>query len=313
MVEKVILASPRGFCAGVVRAIDIVQIALELYDDEALYVRKEIVHNPHVVQDLRSRGVIFVDELTDVPDGQRVIFSAHGVSPAVWEVAKKKRLRVIDATCPLVTKVHMEARRFASKDYTIVLIGHPGHEEVEGTMGEAASRMCLVSNLEEVEALQFEPGAKLAYLTQTTLSLNDTREIITALRRRFPSIEGPPSADICYATQNRQEAVREMAGLSDLILVVGATNSSNSNRLVEEGLKHGCRSYLINDVDSIRPEWLNGVRVVGITSGASAPESLVEAVVGYFRARNATVEDLVTRNESVEFALPPELRVAANR
>jgi len=313
MVEKVILASPRGFCAGVVRAVDIVQIALELYDDEALYVRREIVHNPHVVQDLRNRGVIFVDELTDVPDGQRVIFSAHGVSPSVWEEAKKKRLRVIDATCPLVTKVHMEARRFASRGYTIVLIGHPGHEEVEGTMGEASSQMCLVSNLEEVEALEFEPGAKLAYLTQTTLSLNDTRDIIAALRRRFPSIEGPPSADICYATQNRQEAVRELAGLSDLILVVGATNSSNSNRLVEEGLKHGCRAYLINDVDSIQPQWLDGVRVVGITSGASAPESLVEAVVDYFRDREATVENLVTRNESVEFALPTELRLAANR
>ncbi len=313
MVEKVILASPRGFCAGVVRAIDIVQIALELYDDEALYVRKEIVHNPHVVEDLRSRGVIFIDELTDVPDGQRVIFSAHGVSPAVWEEAQKKCLRVIDATCPLVTKVHMEARRFASKGYTIILIGHPGHEEVEGTMGEAALQMRLVSNLDEVEALEFEPGAKLAYLTQTTLSLNDTRKIVGALRRRFPSIEGPPSADICYATQNRQEAVREMAGVSGLILVVGATNSSNSNRLVEEGMKHGCRSHLINDVGSIQPEWLDGVRVVGITSGASAPESLVEAVVEYFRVRGATVENLVTRHESVEFALPIELRASANR
>ena len=292
------------------RAIDIVQIALELYSDEALYVRKEIVHNPHVVEGLRSRGVIFVDELSDVPEGQRVIFSAHGVSPAVWAEARRKRLQVIDATCPLVTKVHMEARRFAAKGYKIILIGHPGHEEVEGTMGEAAAQMRLVSSLEEVEKLEFEPGEKLAYLTQTTLSLNDTREIVDALRKRFASMEGPPSADICYATQNRQEAVREMARISELILVVGARNSSNSNRLVEEGLKQGCPSHLISDVGSIQPDWLEGVQVVGITSGASAPESLVEAVVEFFRSRGATVENLLTRQESVEFALPAELRAA---
>lgn len=307
MVERVILASPRGFCAGVVRAIDIVKIALATYD-EPLYVRKEIVHNPHVVESLRSQGVIFVDELDQVPEGQRVIFSAHGVSPEVWRRSKEKALRVIDATCPLVTKVHIEAKRFAKDDYTIILIGHVGHEEVEGTMGEAPDHMRLVSCVEDVTKLEVADPERVAYLSQTTLSLNDTREIIAALRKRFPAISGPPSDDICYATQNRQEAVRELASAAELILVVGATNSSNSNRLVEEALKQGSRSYLINDVTGIEASWLEGIKTVGVTSGASAPESLVEEVVGYFTGKGAKVEMLVTREEHVQFALPANLR-----
>lgn len=308
MIERVILASPRGFCAGVVRAIDIVKIALDVYNDP-LFVRKEIVHNPHVVEELRQRGVIFVEELDEVPAGQRVIFSAHGVSPEVWKRAKAKNLDVIDATCPLVTKVHMEAKRFARQGFTIVLIGHPGHEEVEGTMGEAPAHMRLVSSVADVESLEVEDPKKVAYLTQTTLSLNDTNQIVAALRRKFPEIQGPPSADICYATQNRQEAVKELAGFADLILVVGAKNSSNSNRLVEEALQNGAESFLISDVRSIREEWLSGVRVVGVTSGASAPERLVQEVVSFFKARGAAVENLETREENVQFALPVSLRL----
>jgi 4-hydroxy-3-methylbut-2-en-1-yl diphosphate reductase len=307
MVEKVVLASPRGFCAGVVRAIDVVNLALELYD-EPLYVRREIVHNPHVVEALRKKGVVFINELDEVPPGRRVIFSAHGVSPQVWRQARDKSLRVIDATCPLVTKVHLEARRFAAQGYSIVLIGHPGHEEVEGTMGEAPENMLLVSSLEEVERLEPPDPGKVAYITQTTLSLNDTRVIVDALKRRFPDIEAPPTEDICYATQNRQEAVRNLAERSQLILVVGAHNSSNSNRLVEEARQRGARSELINDVFAIDESWLEGVRVVGLTSGASAPETLVEAVVDFFRRRGASVETLETRRESVQFALPSNLR-----
>lgn len=307
MPEKVILASPRGFCAGVVRAVDIVRIALDLYEGP-LYVRKEIVHNPHVVEELRSRGVIFVNELDEVPDGARVIFSAHGVSPKVWASAREKGLRVIDATCPLVTKVHLEARRFAAAGFTIVFIGHAGHEEVEGTMGEAPENMVLVTSVEDVDRLEVPDPEKLIYLTQTTLSLDDTRSIVEALQRRFPSIQHPPSEDICYATQNRQEAVRELARRADLILVVGARNSSNSNRLVEEARRHGAEAWLINDVRDIQPDWLEGVRVVGLTSGASAPERLVEEVLDFFSRSGATVETLVTRQETVQFALPSNLR-----
>lgn len=307
MVEKVLLASPRGFCAGVVRAIDIVKIALELYP-EGVYVRKEIVHNPHVVDELRSKGALFVDELDEVPDGKRVIFSAHGVSPEVVQAAKARQLKVIDATCPLVTKVHLEARRFAASDHTIILVGHPGHEEVEGTLGEAPQNMVLVSSVEDVKSLQVPDSEKVAYLTQTTLSLNDTRKIVQALRDRFPAIQGPPSADICYATQNRQEAVRELARHVELILVVGARNSSNSNRLVEEARQQGAASYLINDVGSIQENWLEGVNSVGISSGASAPESLVEEVVRFFVTRGAAVEELETREENVQFALPANLK-----
>jgi 4-hydroxy-3-methylbut-2-enyl diphosphate reductase len=310
MVEKVILASPRGFCAGVVRAIDIVNVALEVYD-EPLYVRKEIVHNPHVVNELKKKGVIFVDELSQVPENQRVIFSAHGVSPDVWKKANEKGLKVIDATCPLVTKVHVEAKRFAKKGYTIILIGHAGHEEVEGTMGEAPLSIKLVTSPADVESLQVNDPSKVAFLTQTTLSLNDTRTIIEALRARYPLIESPPSDDICYATQNRQEAVRELAKKTDLILVVGAKNSSNSNRLVEEALRQGTPSHLINDYHSINPEWMEGVTIVGVTSGASAPEVLVQDVVNYFRKSGVLVEELTSTIEDVEFALPSNLRADA--
>jgi len=307
MVNKVLLASPRGFCAGVVRAVDVVEIALEVYDGP-LYVRREIVHNPHVVQGLKDKGVIFVNELSEVPAGSHVIFSAHGVSPAVREQAAAKGLKVIDATCPLVTKVHLEAKRFARKGFTIILIGHPGHEEVEGTMGEAPDRMKLVSTVDDVERLEVDNPERVAYLTQTTLSLNDTRILVEALKRKFPSITAPPSEDICYATQNRQEAVREMAGKVDLVLVVGAANSSNSNRLVEEARARGTRSFLISDVAAIDEAWLEGVHNVGLTSGASAPESLVEGVVSFFVERGAEVERLTTREESVQFALPANLR-----
>lgn len=307
MIRKIILASPRGFCAGVVRAIDVVKIALDVYA-KPLYVRKEIVHNPHVVEELRAKGAVFVDSLEEVPEGQTVIFSAHGVSPEVWQEARAKSLKVIDATCPLVTKVHLEALRYAREDYTIILIGHKGHDEVIGTMGEAPAHMLLVSSTREVEELQVKDSEKIAYLTQTTLSLEDTREIIQALRRRFPKIQGPPSEDICYATQNRQMAVRELAQRADVILVVGASNSSNSNRLVEEAAHSGTPAYLINDVGSIREEWLEGVGTLGLSSGASAPEILVNQVIEYFRRRGPIeVEELVTREEHVHFALPTNL------
>lgn len=306
MLKKVVLVSPRGFCAGVVRAIDIVNLALEAYS-KPIYVRKEIVHNPYVVEELRGKGAVFVDNLEEVPEGGTVIFSAHGVAPGVWQEAQARNLTVIDATCPLVTKVHLEAIRYARNDYTIVLIGHTGHDEVVGTMGEAPAHMQLVSSIADVERLHVADPAKVAYLTQTTLSLEDTREIVQALRRRFPEIQGPPSEDICYATQNRQLAVRRLAGQVELVLVVGAANSSNSNRLVEEAAKAGVRSHLINDVHSIREEWLEGVRTVGVTSGASAPEALVSEVIDFFRRRGASVEELKTREENVQFALPLDL------
>jgi len=303
MVKKVILASPRGFCAGVVRAIDTVNLALDAYP-KPVYVRKEIVHNPHVVQELRAKGAVFVESLDEVPGGCTVIFSAHGVSPGVWKEAQDRGLNVIDATCPLVTKVHVEALRYARAGFTIVLIGHKGHDEVVGTMGEAPDHMRLVSSVEDVEHLQVPDPEKIAYLTQTTLSLEDTREIIQALRRKYPAVQGPPSEDICYATQNRQLAVRALAAKAELILVVGAANSSNSNRLVEEAEKAGAVSHLINDVGSIREEWLEGIQTVGLTSGASAPEILVTEVLNFFRARGTQVEQLVTRTENVQFSLP---------
>ena len=312
MVEKVILASPRGFCAGVVRAIDIVRIALDVYP-KPVFVRREIVHNPHVVEELRQKGAVFVSGLSEVPQGRTVIFSAHGVSPQVWEEARQKSLHVIDATCPLVTKVHLEAIRYAQHGYAIVLIGHKGHEEVIGTMGEAPDSIHLVSTVADVDALEVRNPDKISYLTQTTLSLEDTREVIAALRRRFPAIQGPPSEDICYATQNRQMAVRELARVADLILVVGAENSSNSNRLVEEALKAGSPSYLINDVKGIDPAWLGEAETVGISSGASAPEVLVDQVVSFFQAQGASVEELVTREENVHFALPAELNSDMDR
>jgi 4-hydroxy-3-methylbut-2-enyl diphosphate reductase len=306
MVRKVIVASPRGFCAGVVRAIDIVRLALEAYP-KPVYVRKEIVHNPYVVEELRQNGAVFVESLAEVPEGQTVIFSAHGVAPGVWTKARARRLNVIDATCPLVTKVHAEAVRYARQDFTIILIGHRGHDEVIGTMGEAPRHIRLVSSAEDVNQLEVEDPTKVAYITQTTLSLEDTREIVQALRQRYPLIQGPTSEDICYATQNRQLAVRELAALADVILVVGAANSSNSNRLVEESLKAGTRSFLINDVTSIRPEWLKNVETVGLTSGASAPEILVGQVLDYFRSMGAAIENLVTREERIQFSVPTGL------
>ena len=312
MVKKLILASPRGFCAGVVRAIDVVRIALEACPPP-IYVRKQIIHNAYVVDELRQEGAVFVDSLDQVPSGGTVIFSAHGVSPQVWAEARSRSLNVIDATCPLVTKVHVEAVRYSKQGFTVVLIGHEGHEEVVGTMGEAPESTVLVSNIEDVQALEVEDPEKISYLTQTTLSLEDTREIIAALRQRFPMIQGPPSEDICYATQNRQLAVRELARVADLVLVVGASNSSNSNRLVEEAIGSGVASYLISDVSKIRREWLQGVETVGLTSGASAPEILVEGIVNFFQSRGAGVEELVTREENVHFALPPELRQVPNQ
>jgi len=305
--EKVLLAKPRGFCAGVVRAVDIVNIALDVYE-KPLYVRKEIVHNRHVVEELRAKGTVFVDTLLEVPSGATVVFSAHGVSPEVREKARAKNLKVIDATCPLVTKVHLEAVKYAREGYTIVLIGHKGHEEVVGTMGEAPQHMVLISSREEVAQLQPPDPSRIAYLTQTTLSLDETREIITALRERFPNIVGPPSEDICYATQNRQESVQAMAQHAGLILVVGSANSSNSNRLVEEAQKSGSQSYLIDDYRDIQESWLEGMRVVGVTAGASAPEILVQQVVEHLTSRGAvTVEEFETTKENVHFALPANL------
>jgi len=307
MVKKLVLASPRGFCAGVVRAVKIVELAVEKWG-RPVYVRGEIVHNPHVVRSLQEKGVIFVDSLNQVPRGSRVVFSAHGVEPAVREDAGKRDLEVIDATCPLVTKVHREARKFAARDYSIVLIGHQGHEEVIGTMGEAPEHIQLMTSRDDIDRIQVEDPEKVAYLTQTTLSVSDTREMIGELKEKFPALQGPAAEDICYATQNRQEAVRELAEKVELILVVGAENSSNSQRLVEEARRHGVAAWLIGDVNSIRPEWMEGVSVVGLTSGASAPERLVAEVVSWFSGQGAAVEELVTCQEKTRFSLPPELR-----
>jgi 4-hydroxy-3-methylbut-2-enyl diphosphate reductase len=305
--HKVLLAKPRGFCAGVVRAIDIVKIALEVYE-KPLYVRKEIVHNRHVVEELRAKGTVFVDSLLEVPSGATVVFSAHGVSPEIRRHAKAKNLKVIDATCPLVTKVHLEAIKYARQGFTIVLIGHKGHEEVIGTMGEAPQDMVLISSKEEVGLLNPPDPKKIAYLTQTTLSLDETREIIATLRERFPNVVGPPTEDICYATQNRQESVQAMAKHADLILVVGSANSSNSNRLVEEAQKSGAQAHLIDDYRDIQESWLNKAHVVGVTAGASAPEVLVQQVVDHLKSHGAEiVEEFETIKENVHFALPPNL------
>ena len=302
--ERIVLAAPRGFCAGVVRAVDIVELALSKFGSP-LYVRKEIVHNKHVVEGLRKRGVTFVDELSEVPDGATVVFSAHGVSPAVKADADRRGLRVIDATCPLVTKVHLEALRFSASGSEILLIGHREHEEVEGTLGEAPDRMRLVESVEDAERVEVRDPSRLAYITQTTLSMEDTREIVAVLKRRFPKIETPAKDDICYATQNRQVAVRELAKIARVILVVGSKNSSNSNRLVEEARLAGARAYLIDDISEIDPAWLEGAETVGVTSGASAPEFLVEQVVASLRERGArVVEEVKTAEENVKFALP---------
>ena len=308
--ERLLLAAPRGYCAGVDRAVETVERALELYGPP-VYVRKEIVHNKHVVETLRQRGAVFVDDESEVPEGEVVIFSAHGVAPAVHENARRRRLRTIDATCPLVTKVHVEARKFAAEGYTIVLIGHEGHEEVEGTMGEAPDRIVLVETEEDVDRLEVEDPNRVAYLTQTTLSVDETKRIIQRLRERFPNVVGPKSDDICYATTNRQMAVRELARQCDLVLVIGSRNSSNSNRLVEVAREHGAEAHLIDNESQVREEWLEGKRVVGITSGASAPEELVQRLVAWFRARGvAQVEELRTVDENVRFMLPREIRKA---
>jgi 4-hydroxy-3-methylbut-2-enyl diphosphate reductase len=305
--SQIVLAGPRGFCAGVERAIEIVERALEVVG-VPIYVRREIVHNRHVVEALRQKGAVFVDELDEVPAGATVIFSAHGVSPAVREAAVARRLRVIDATCPLVTKVHLEAIRYAKEGRTIVLVGHADHDEVIGTLGEAPRRIVVIDSVEEAEQLVVEDPTKVAYLTQTTLSVDDTKAVIEVLRRRFPAILGPSRDDICYATQNRQAAVKQLSGAVDLVLVLGAANSSNANRLREVAEALGTRARLINDVRDIRPEWLDGCVRVGVTAGASTPEFLVREVVDYLRARGApTVRELRVVEEDVRFGLPHEL------
>ncbi|HVW90499.1 MAG TPA: 4-hydroxy-3-methylbut-2-enyl diphosphate reductase [Gaiellaceae bacterium] len=308
MVRKVLLASPRGYCAGVERAVETVEKALDLYG-APVYVRKQIVHNLHVVRDLEARGAIFVDEVSEVPEGSTVVFSAHGVAPRVHGDAADRQLQTIDATCPLVTKVHVQARRYAGEGYTVVLIGHAGHEEVVGTMGEAPGSIVLVESADDVEALAFPAGTRLAYITQTTLSVDETADIIAALRRRFPDIHAPKRGDICYATSNRQWAVKEMLAEIDLLLVVGSRNSSNSNRLVDVARAGGVSAFLIDDDSEIEDAWFDGVEVVGITSGASAPEKLVQRVCAWFRARDVTdIEPYRLVDEDVEFRLPVELR-----
>ncbi|MBI3923294.1 MAG: 4-hydroxy-3-methylbut-2-enyl diphosphate reductase [Armatimonadetes bacterium] len=305
--KKVFLVKPRGFCAGVVRAIDIVEAALSIYPPP-IYVRKEIVHNRHVVEELKSKGAVFVDSLDQVPSEALVIFSAHGVSPEVRKRAKGRGLRVIDATCPLVTKVHLEALRYEREGYSIILIGHKGHEEIEGTMGEAPYATQLVSEPSDVGKIEVKDPEKVVYLTQTTLSVDDVKDIVNALRERFPKLTSPPKDDICYATQNRQSAVKDLAQRAPVILVVGAENSSNSQRLREVACAAGAKSYLINDYTEIREEWLGTAEAVGITAGASAPEELVAQVVEYCRSLGADeVEELETIQEDVVFALPQEL------
>ena len=316
-VEKLLLAAPRGYCAGVDRAVQTVERALELYG-APVYVRKEIVHNKHVVEQLRERGAIFVDELNDtVPEGATTVFSAHGVSPAVHEDAQRRGLQTIDATCPLVTKVHREAVKFASEGYTIVLIGHAGHEEVEGTMGEAPEHIVLVETEADVDALEVDDPEKIAYISQTTLSVDETLSIINRLREKFPAITGPRTDDICYATTNRQAAVKQMAAHCDLLLVIGSKNSSNSNRLVQVTRELGTDAHLIDDVSEIDEAWLEGRRVVGISSGASAPEELVQRLVDFFRARGTEqIEEFQVVQEDVRFMLPKAIRqamVAAGR
>jgi len=307
--KKVLLASPRGYCAGVDRAVETVKESLALYG-APVYVRKEIVHNKHVVSTLEAKGVIFVDETDEVPEGSTVVFSAHGVSPEVHAQAEARSLKTIDATCPLVTKVHSEARRFASDDYQILLIGHEGHEEVEGTMGEAPNNMTLVDGLEQVDEVQVDPNRPVAWLSQTTLSVDETLEAVEKLRNRFPQLIDPPSDDICYATQNRQWAVKEIASRCDLMLVVGSSNSSNTVRLVDVSLEQGANNaYRIDKADEIQEEWLNGVEIVGLTSGASVPEILVDGVIEWLAEHGfGDVEEVRTADEHLMFALPPELR-----
>jgi len=307
--EKLLLAAPRGYCAGVDRAVQTVEHALDLYG-APVYVRKEIVHNKHVVAELRERGAIFVDELDDtVPEGAVTVFSAHGVSPTVHHEAGHRGLRTLDATCPLVTKVHREALKFAAEGYTIVLVGHAGHEEVEGTMGEAPESIVLIETEEDVDRLEVADPDRIAYISQTTLSVDETLTIINRLREKFPSIVGPRTDDICYATTNRQAAVKQLAAQCDLVLVIGSTNSSNSNRLVEVAREYGADSHLIDHEGQVREEWLEGKQVVGITSGASAPEELVQRLVQFFAARGTEdVQELEVVQEDVRFMLPKAIR-----
>lgn len=307
--KRVLLAAPRGYCAGVDRAVVTVQKALDLYG-APVYVRKQIVHNKHVVETLEKRGAIFVEETEEVPEGATVIFSAHGVSPAVHQSAHSRNLKTIDATCPLVTKVHQEARRFAADDYQILLIGHEGHEEVEGTAGEAPDHVQLIDKPEDIEKLEIKDPSKLIWLSQTTLSVDETLNTVAALKNKFPLLNDPPSDDICYATQNRQLAVKEIAPQSDLVLVVGSRNSSNSVRLVEVALEAGAKaSYLIDYAHEMRPEWLDGISTVGVTSGASVPEILVEELLERLKEYGfANVEVVTKAEEHLLFSMPPELR-----
>jgi 4-hydroxy-3-methylbut-2-enyl diphosphate reductase len=306
-VKKVIIAQPRGFCAGVAMAVETVERALKKYGPP-LYVFHEIVHNRTVVQEFTSRGAIFVQSLNQVPAGARLIFSAHGVSPAVWEEAKKKRLQVvIDATCPLVEKVHREVRKFAAQGYRIILVGHEEHDEIVGTSGEAPERVLVVANIHEAERVQVPDSERVVVLTQTTLSVDDTREVIEALRRRFPNMVTPPKEDICYATQNRQDAVKELAREVDMILVIGSPNSENSNQLCRVARTKGVPAHLINDFHDIHPAWLEGIERIGITSGASVPERLVQEVADHLRRAGAEVANTGFVEENVHFALPAEI------
>jgi 4-hydroxy-3-methylbut-2-enyl diphosphate reductase len=307
----VILLKPRGFCAGVVRAIDVVKIALGMYG-APIYVRREIVHNKHVVDELRAAGAIFVDELDEVPSGQRVIFSAHGVSPAVRDAAKARALKVIDATCPLVTKVHIEAVKFARRGFTVVLIGHKDHDEVEGTLGEAPDSTVLVENVADVDKLEVKDPTKIAYITQTTLSLDETIDIVNRLRERFPQMQGPHAQDICYATENRQVAVKAVVPMCDLLLVVGSQNSSNSRRLVEVCQQGGVPAYLIDDHREVKPEWLATARNVAVTAGASAPENLVQDLISFLQRQGySNLQEMEIREEDVRFSLPSGLDPSA--
>jgi 4-hydroxy-3-methylbut-2-en-1-yl diphosphate reductase len=306
------MAFPRGFCAGVVRAIDIVNLALRAYG-QPIYVRREIVHNKFVVNELHQKGIIFVNELDEVPFGRRVIFSAHGVSPDVTEAARGRRLKVIDATCPLVTKVHREAIKYAKLGHSIILIGHSDHDEVIGTLGEAPESITVLDPEDNIDALNIPDSTKIVYLTQTTLSLNDTRQIVDGLRRRFPMIKAPSSEDICYATQNRQSAVLELAQKAELILVVGSANSSNSRRLVEVAQSAGVSAHLIDDIENIQLSWLKNIRIIGLTAGASAPEDLVERVAHYLNGLGyPNIETCGNIVENVQFSLPPELAKATS-
>ncbi len=305
--KTLLLLKPRGFCAGVVRAIDIVRIALEAFGPP-IYVRKEIVHNRFVVEELQAKGAIFVDSVDEVPNGERVIYSAHGVSPEVREASQTRGLRVIDATCPLVTKVHVEAVKFAKEGYSLILIGHRDHDEVIGTLGEAPLVTQVVGSPEQVESLTLPDPDRVAYLTQTTLSLDETKDIIAALRRKFPNIQGPHAQDICYATENRQVAVKHVASDADLLLVVGSDNSSNSNRLVEVARNLGTSSHLIDSYRNIQPDWLEGVKTIALTAGASAPECLVEEVVKFLATKGFNnVNEVEVMPENVRFGLPPEI------